>query len=270
MALEDIVKSLATSTQAFQTVTRASIKNLEQQVKTFEDPSSSELENKDEEEFEEVLIEEGDVEGIEKEAEAEEFEEVLVEEESENLEEKETPTLPKPILKEYKPLPPLPSRLKSTKRERDDEYIMVILRKAKVNIPLLDIIQHIPHYAKFLKNLCKSKKKMKFNEIVKAGENISSILQKGLPPKCKDPGIFSVPCKLGKLNFPKAMLDLGASVNVFPYSIFEKLKLGSLQKTGTTIQLVDHSTVHPKGVLEDVLVQVGELIFPVDFYILDM
>ena len=127
MALEDIVKSLVTSTQAFQTETRASIMNLLQQVSqlatsmgrlesqgklsghiennpkhnvsvislrsrnTYEGPSSSEPENKDEKEFEEVLIEEGDVEGIEKEAEAEEFEEVLVEEESKKLEEKETP-----------------------------------------------------------------------------------------------------------------------------------------------------------------------------------
>ena len=62
--------------------------------KTYEGPSLSELENKDEEEFEEVLIEEGDVEVIEKEVEAKVFEEVLVEEESEKLEEKETPTLP--------------------------------------------------------------------------------------------------------------------------------------------------------------------------------
>nr|KAJ0200956.1 hypothetical protein LSAT_V11C600335540 [Lactuca sativa] len=198
MALEDIVKSLVTSTQAFQTETRASIKNLEQQVSqlatsvgrmesqgklpghtennpkhnvsaislrrrnTYEGPSSSEPENKDEDEFEEVLIEEGDVEGIEKEAEVEEFEEVSVEEESEKLEEKETPTLPKPILKEYKPLPPFPSRLKSTKRERDDEDIMEILHKVEVNIPLLDVIKHIPRYAKFLRILCVSKKK---NEI---------------------------------------------------------------------------------------------------------
>lgn len=66
------------------------------------------------------------------------------------------------------------------------------------------------------------------------------------------------------------MLDLGALVNVLPLLVFEKIKLGTLLKTGTLIQLADHSTVHPKGVLEDVLVKVGELIFPADFYILDM
>ena len=195
---------------------------------------------------------------------------MLVEEESEKLEEKETPTLPKPILKEYKPLPPFSSRLKSAKHERDDEDIMEILHKVEVNIPLLDVIKHIPRYAKFLKILCVSKKKIKFNEIVKAGENISLILQKGYLQSARIRGFSQFLVKLGKLNFPKSMLDLGASVNVLPFSIFEKLKIGTLQKTGTIIQLADHSTVLPKGVLEDVLVQVDNLIFLVDFYILDM
>ena len=122
----------------------------------------------------------------------------------------------------------------------------------------------------FLKIYVSQRKKMKFNEIVKAGKNISFILQKGFPQKCRDPGIFSVPCKLGNFSFSKAMLDIGASVNVLPYSVFEKLKMGTLQKIGTIIQLTDHSTVHPEGVLVDVLVQVDNLIFPADFYILDM
>ncbi|RDX95126.1 Retrovirus-related Pol polyprotein, partial [Mucuna pruriens] len=37
-----------------------------------------------------------------------------------------------------------------------------------------------------------------------------------------------------------------------------------------TIQLANRSIVQPLGVLEDVLVQVNELIFPADFYVLDM
>ena len=36
------------------------------------------------------------------------------------------------------------------------------------------------------------------------------------------------------------------------------------------IQLADRSNVYPEGVLEDVLVQVNELVFPADFYVLDM
>ncbi|XP_021980023.1 uncharacterized protein LOC110876155 [Helianthus annuus] len=66
------------------------------------------------------------------------------------------------------------------------------------------------------------------------------------------------------------MLDLGASINVLPNSIFKKLNVGPLERTGVVIQLADRSLVYPKGVLEDVLVQVNELVFTADFYVLDM
>lgn len=55
-----------------------------------------------------------------------------------------------------------------------------------------------------------------------------------------------------------------------PTSVYKSLKLGDLNSTGVVIQLANRSTTRPTGVLEDVLVQVNELIFPADFYILDM
>ncbi|RDX84371.1 hypothetical protein CR513_34590, partial [Mucuna pruriens] len=91
-----------------------------------------------------------------------------------------------------------------------------------------------------------------------------------LPKKCRDPGIFSVPCTIGECTFADAMLDLGASINVMPASIYRSLNFGDLEPTGMTIQLANRSIVQPLGVLEDVLVQVNELIFPADFYVLDM
>ncbi|RDY00187.1 hypothetical protein CR513_16668, partial [Mucuna pruriens] len=66
------------------------------------------------------------------------------------------------------------------------------------------------------------------------------------------------------------MLDLGASINVMPASIYRSLNFGDLEPTRMTIQLANRSIVQPLGVLEDVLVQVNELIFPADFYVLDM
>ncbi|KAL2243765.1 UNVERIFIED_CONTAM: Transposon Ty3-G Gag-Pol polyprotein [Sesamum indicum] len=102
------------------------------------------------------------------------------------------------------------------------------------------------------------------------GENVSAIRQRKLPPKCKDPGTFSIPCKIGMIGIKKAMCDLGASINVMPLTIFESLKVGPLKETGVVIQLADRSVVYPEGVLEDVLVQVNELVFPADFYVLDM
>ncbi|XP_073153124.1 uncharacterized protein [Henckelia pumila] len=67
-----------------------------------------------------------------------------------------------------------------------------------------------------------------------------------------------------------AMLDLGASINVMPCSVYASLNLGPLNETDIVIQMADRSTIFPRGLLEDVLVQVGELVFPADFYILDM
>ncbi|CAN6711517.1 unnamed protein product [Malus baccata var. baccata] len=66
------------------------------------------------------------------------------------------------------------------------------------------------------------------------------------------------------------MVDLGASVNVMPYSIYASMNLGELKNDGVIIQLVDRSNAYPKGVLEDVLVQVNHLIFPANFYVLEM
>ena len=57
------------------------------------------------------------------------------------------------------------------------------------------------------------------------------------------------------------MLDLGASINVMPYSVFASLNLGTLKETGVVFQLADRSNAYPRGVLEDVLVQVNELVF---------
>ncbi|XP_016681347.1 uncharacterized protein [Gossypium hirsutum] len=76
--------------------------------------------------------------------------------------------------------------------------------------------------------------------------------------------------KIGDLKLDRAMLDLGASINVMPRSIYDKVQLGALQDTGLIIQLADRSNAYPDGVLEDVLVQVNELVFPTDFYVLDM
>ncbi|XP_071708954.1 uncharacterized protein [Rutidosis leptorrhynchoides] len=68
----------------------------------------------------------------------------------------------------------------------------------------------------------------------------------------------------------KAMLDLGASINVMPRSIFKAMKVGNLKETGVIIQLADRSNAYPDGVVEDILVQVKDLVFPTDFYVVDM
>lgn len=99
---------------------------------------------------------------------------------------------------------------------------------------------------------------------------MSDVIQMKLPTKCNDLGMFTIPCTIGNTKFENVMLDLGASINVMSYSIYTSLKLGPISKTSVVIQLADRSNTYPKGIVEDVLVQVDNLVFPGDFYILDM
>ncbi|CAN6723523.1 unnamed protein product [Malus baccata var. baccata] len=165
---------------------------------------------------------------------------------------------------------PFPSRFMQTKKEEAEKDILETFRKVQVNIPLLDAIKQVPRYANFLKELCTTRKRMSTKEVVKVSENVSAILQSKLPPKCKDPGSFTILCVIGNTRFESAMLDLGASINVMPYSIYASMNLGALKNDGVIIQLADRSNAYPKGVLEDVLVQVNHLVFPADFYVLEM
>ncbi|CAN6586315.1 unnamed protein product [Malus baccata var. baccata] len=165
---------------------------------------------------------------------------------------------------------PFPRRFMQSKKEEAEKDILETFRKVQVNIPLLDAIKQVPRYAKFLKELCTTRKRISSKEVVKESENVSAVLQRKLPTKCKDPGSFTIPCVIGNTCFESAMLDLGTSINVMPYSIYASLHLGELKNDGVITQLADRSNAYPKGVLEDVLVQVNHLIFPANFYVLEM
>nr|XP_027066470.1 uncharacterized protein LOC113692278 [Coffea arabica] len=166
--------------------------------------------------------------------------------------------------------PPFPGRFTKAKKEESEKEILDTFRKIEINIPLLEAIRQLPKYARFLKELCTNRKKLNFQDKVRVGENVSAVLQKKLPQKCKDQSMFTIPCIIGQKRIERGMLDLGASINVMPLSIFKALNLGSLKETGVVIQLADRSNVYSEDVVEDVLVKVNEFIFPADFYIVDM
>ncbi|XP_052171589.1 uncharacterized protein LOC127787568, partial [Diospyros lotus] len=168
---------------------------------------------------------------------------------------------------------PFPHRATQNKKRAEaevDKEILETFQKVEVNIPLLEAIRQIPKYAKFLKDLCTHKRKLMGNEKINLGRNVSALIQPAMPAKCKDPGMFSIPCTIGDMQFSNALLDLGASINVMPNSIYASLQCGPLKPTGVVVQLANRSTAHPTGVLEDVLVKVKDLIFPADFYVLNM
>uniref|UniRef100_A0A151UF03 Aspartic peptidase DDI1-type domain-containing protein n=1 Tax=Cajanus cajan TaxID=3821 RepID=A0A151UF03_CAJCA len=85
---------------------------------------------------------------------------------------------------------------------------------------------------------------MKGNEQINMGRNVSALIGKSvphIPGKCKDRGTFCIPCIIGNIKFENSMLDLGASINIMPLSIFKSLSLGPMQPTGVVIQLANRS-----------------------------
>ncbi|XP_024022201.1 uncharacterized protein LOC112091842 [Morus notabilis] len=119
-------------------------------------------------------------------------------------------------------------------------------RKLHVNIPFAEALEQMPSYVKFMKDILSNKKKLEDYEKVTLTE------------------------EFGNAVFEKELCDLGASINLMPLSIFQKLGLGEARPTIVTLQLADRSIKHPRGVIEDVLVKVDKFIFPADFIVLDM
>ena len=164
---------------------------------------------------------------------------------------------------------PFPQALRSKKKASQQAGILEVLRQVKVNIPLLDIIKQVPAIAKFLKDLCTIKKGFGIEKKAFLTEQVSAIIQSKNPVKYKDPRSPTILVNIGGTCIDKSLLDLGASVNLLPYSVYKQLGLGELKPTNITLSLVDRSVKIPKGIVEDVLVKIDKFYYPIDFVVLD-
>ena len=165
--------------------------------------------------------------------------------------------------------PPFPKALKAKKKVINKAEISALLRQVTVNIPLLDMIKQVPMYAKFLKDLCTVKRGLNVDKKAFLTEQVSAIIQCKTPLKYKDPSCPTISVNIRGTCVEKALLDLGASDNLLTYSLYKKLGLGELKSTSITLSLVDRSIKIPKGIVEDVLIQVDKFYYPVDFVVLD-
>ena len=100
-------------------------------------------------------------------------------------------------------------------------------------------------------------------------EQVSSIIQCKTLMKYKDPGCPTISVNIGGTYVEKALLDLGAGVNLLPYSVYKQLGLGELKPTSITLSLSNRSIKIPKGIVEDVLIQVDKFYYLIDFVVLD-
>ena len=165
--------------------------------------------------------------------------------------------------------PPFPQALRKKKSFVNQTEMLEVLRQVKVNIPLLDMIKQVPTYAKLLKDLCTVKRGLNVNKKAFLTEQVSAIIECKTPVRYKDPGCPTISVNIGGISVEKALLDLGASVNLFPYSMYKQLGLGELKPTSITLSLANRSIKILKGTIENVLIQVDRFYYPVDFVVLD-
>ncbi|KAK8578732.1 hypothetical protein V6N12_069076 [Hibiscus sabdariffa] len=172
-------------------------------------------------------------------------------------------------LEEIKPPPPFPQWLKKQKQDYQFKKFFDILKQVHINLPLVEALQQMPNYAKFLKDMVSRKKRIEEFETAAATETCLALMHNKVPAKKSDPGSLTIECFI-RHNYPtKALCDPGASINLMPKSVFQKLGIGEAKPTTVMLQLADHSFVQPEGKIEDILVQVDKFIFPADFLILD-
>nr|GEX39969.1 reverse transcriptase domain-containing protein [Tanacetum cinerariifolium] len=100
-------------------------------------------------------------------------------------------------------------------------------------------------------------------------EHCSAVLLKKLPEKLGDPGKFLIPCDFLGMDECLALADPGASINLMPLSVWNKLSFLELSPTCMTLELANSSISRLVGVAEDVFVKVGMFHFPTDFVVVD-
>ena len=164
------------------------------------------------------------------------------------------------------PYPQLLSRPRVSTSDSDDT-LLEAFRQVTITIPLVDVIQHIPSYAKFLKGLCTPTRKPKR---IRMSETISSIMMSTLPRKRRDLGALIISCEIGGRTFTRSLLDTGASVNILPKGVYDICPLGELQPLFIELSLANGSVRRPHGVVKDVIVKVENCYFLIDFIIVDM
>ena len=166
--------------------------------------------------------------------------------------------------------PHFPQALRKKKNYVNQTEMLVVLRQVKFNIPLLDMMKQVPTYAKFLKDLCMVKRGFNVNKKAFLTEQVSAIIEYKTLVKYKDPGCPTISVNIGGISVEKALLDLGASVNLYPYSMYKQLGLRELKPTSITLSLADRYIKIPKGTIEDVLIQIDRFYYPVDFFVLNI
>ncbi|RYQ91332.1 hypothetical protein Ahy_B09g097227 [Arachis hypogaea] len=179
----------------------------------------------------------------------------------------ETTITQKELLRLYAPFPQL---LNGGVDMRIYSRFLDIFASLHVNIPFIKAFQQMPSYIKYMKELLTRKSSLKGEQTIVMNKECSALIQPELPTKRKDPGSFHIPCAIGEIMFDKGLCDLGASINLMPLSLMKRLQINELMPTDIVIRLADKTQKQAIGVVENVLVKVGNYFLPIDLVILEI
>ncbi|GJX27509.1 reverse transcriptase domain-containing protein [Tanacetum coccineum] len=162
---------------------------------------------------------------------------------------------------------PFPSRRNDERRrEKANDQIekfYEIFRDLSFEISFTDALMLMPKFASTLKTLIGNKEKLSEMARTPLNENCSAVILNKLPKKLGDPGRFLIPCEFSGINTCNALADLGASINLMPYSVWKNLSLPELTPTCMTLELADRSISEPIGIAEDVYVTTSRALIDV-------
>ncbi|KAK4733818.1 hypothetical protein R3W88_008079 [Solanum pinnatisectum] len=168
------------------------------------------------------------------------------------------------------PRPPPPFHQRLRKKAEDGKFtkFITMLKQLSVNIPLVEALEQMPRYAKFMNDLVTNKRAVSL-DFINDVHHCSAIATRSLVQKKVDPSAFTIPYTIGLISIAKALCDLGANINLMLLAIYKKLGLGVPRPTTMRLIMADKSVKRPVRVLCDVLVKVDTFIFLDDFVILD-
>nr|GEU81521.1 reverse transcriptase domain-containing protein [Tanacetum cinerariifolium] len=168
---------------------------------------------------------------------------------------------------------PYPSRRNDERnREKANNQIKKlyqIFKDMSFKIIFADALILMPKFSSTLKALIENKEKLSKMARTPLNEHCSTVLLKKLPEKLGDPGKFLIPCDFPGMAECLALADLGASINLMPFSVWKRLSLPDLTPMCMNLKLADRSISHLVGVAEDVYVKVGSFHFLADFVVVD-
>nr|GEV22698.1 reverse transcriptase domain-containing protein [Tanacetum cinerariifolium] len=137
------------------------------------------------------------------------------------------------------------------------------LKDLDFNISFTDALILMPKFGLTIKSLLTNKEKLFELARTPLNEHCSAVLLKKLPEKLGDLVKFLIPCDFPGMDECLALADLGASINLMPLSVWNKLSLPELSPTCMTLELADRSVSRPVGVAEDVFVKTGHALIDV-------